>query len=156
MIRIWEGEGMKRAAWAVVLVIVFFPVVTLATGSEILGSLETVTGEVQVGQGDSWVPASAGTQLMDGHVLKTGPASEAEVLFGGNVSVVVPENTSIGVADLLLKTRLEKMKGKVSTPVDRQKVELEVTPTTGVRGTEQTESKAESLKRDHYWNETVK
>lgn len=147
---------MKTTAWVALLLIVFFPVVALAAGNEVLGSLEAVTGEVQVGQGDDWAPASAGTKLMDGQVLKTGPESEAEVLFGGDVSVVIPENTAIGVADLLLKTRLEKMKGKVSTPVDQQKVELEVTPTTGVRGTEQTENKAESLKRDHYWNEKVK
>jgi hypothetical protein len=48
------------------------------------------------------------------------------------------------------------MRSKVSLPTDTRKVEMQVTPTTGVRGTEQTEEKAEELKREHYWDESVK
>ena len=78
------------------------------------------------------------------------------MLLDGGVSTTIPQNSAIEISDLLLKSRLEKMRGKVSTPVDNQKVELQVTPTTGVRGTDQAESKAEDLKRDHYWNDKVK
>jgi hypothetical protein len=45
------------------------------------------------------------------------------------------------------------MKAKVSRPTDSKVEKLGVTTTTGVRGTEQTEEKAEELKRDHYWSE---
>ena len=147
---------MKKTVWLVFLVLVVFPVVAHSTDDAVLGSVQALSGDVSIGQGEVWAPAAVGSGLKEGQVLRTGPDSRAEVLFEGDVSAVVSEKTSIEVSDLLLKSRLEKMKGKVSTPADSRKVELEVTPTTGVRGTEQTESKSEELKRDHYWNEKVK
>lgn len=147
---------MKKTVLLVILVLVFFPVAAFSADEAVLGSVQAVSGDVSIGQGEEWAAAAVGAGLKEGQVLRTGPGSEAQVLFEGDVSAVVAENTSIEVSDLLLKSRLEKMKGKVSTPADGHKVELEVTPTTGVRGTEQTESKAEDLKRDHYWNEEVK
>jgi hypothetical protein len=40
-----------------------------------------------------------------------------------------------------------------TAPGENTKADIQVTPLTGVRGTEKTEEKAEDLKRDHYWSE---
>lgn len=147
---------MKRTVVLTALALLIVPAAVLAAGSATLGSVKAVSGEVEISRGEAWNAAVVGEELVVGQVLKTGPSSEVEVLFDGGVSTTVPQNSTIEISDLLLKTRLEKMKGKISTPEDNRKVELQVTPTTGVRGTDQAESKAEDLKRDHYWNEKVK
>jgi hypothetical protein len=147
---------MKKRAVLAALALLVLPGAVRAAGSGALGSVTAVAGDVRISQGETWNAAAVGAELVEGQVLKTGPSSEVEVLFDGGVSTVVPQNSVIEISDLLLKTRLEKMKGKIATPEDNRKVELQVTPTTGVRGTDQAESKAEALKRDHYWNEKVK
>jgi hypothetical protein len=106
-----------------------------------------------VGGGGTWRPAAVGESVAEGQLIRTGPASGADILFSDDVAAAVGAETEISVSDLLLKARLEKMRSKVSAPSDTQKVQMQVTPTTGVRGTEQTEEKAEQLKREHYWNE---
>jgi hypothetical protein len=54
-----------------------------------------------------------------------------------------------------LKIKLEKMKGQIEAPGDSGKAEMQVTPLTGVRGTEKSEEKAGEPKREHYWNENA-
>ena len=147
---------MRKTAVLAALALLVLPGAVFSVESAILGSVKTVSGDVQIGQGESWAAAAVGAELVEGQVIKTGPSSEVEVLLDGGISTTIPQNSAIEISDLLLKSRLEKMRGKVSTPVDNQKVELQVTPTTGVRGTDQAESKAEDLKRDHYWNDKVK
>jgi hypothetical protein len=150
---------MKTAAILCALALFLAPAVTARaeTGAgEVLGTVEALSGEVKVGAGGAWSPAAAGQELREGQVIRTGAASEADILFGGKIGAVVGPEVEIKVSDLLLRTRLEQMRSKISPPVDTRKVEMQVTPTTGVRGTEQTPEKAEELKREHYWNEDVK
>jgi hypothetical protein len=147
---------MRRAFILAAIVLLLAPAVMAGAEEEILGTVTALRGGVQVGQGGVWSPAGMGQELQDGQVIKTGSEAGADILFGENLTASVGPETEIEVSDLLLKTRLEKMRSKVSLPTDTRKVEMQVTPTTGVRGTEQTEEKAEELKREHYWDESVK
>lgn len=146
---------MKSAAIITFLVMVLVPAAAwsgeAAEGD--VGTLTAVQGEVQVGAGDQWQAAAVGATLAEGQIIRTGAESSADVQFGEGTAAAVGADTEIAVSDLLLRARLEKMRSRVSAPGDMQKVEMNVTPTTGVRGTEQTEEKAEELKREHYWNE---
>jgi hypothetical protein len=111
---------------------------------------------VQVGEEGQWRAVSSGEPVTEEQSIRTGPESTASVQFGEGVSTAVEAEMEITVSDLLLRARLEKMRSRVSAPTDTQRVEMQVTPTTGVRGTEQTEEKAEDLKREHYWTEGEK
>jgi hypothetical protein len=126
-----------------------------AEGPAPLGAVVAVTGTVEVGVNGVWKPAAAATSLFDGQVLRTAAASGVEVLFDGEVPARIGEKTEIAVADLMLKARLEKARAGIAAPVDATKAEMQVTPLTGVRGTEKTEEKAGDLKRDHFWNESA-
>jgi hypothetical protein len=126
-----------------------------AEGPMPLGTVAAVTGAVQVGRDGVWRPAVAKMPLFDGETIRTAAAAEAQILFEGEAAAKVGEKTEIAVADLLLKMQLEKVKAKIGAPADATKAELQVTPLTGVRGTEKTEEKAGELKREHYWNENT-
>ena len=115
--------------------------------------MRAMRGEVQIGREGTWSPAALDEKLREGEIIRAGKKSEASILFEDGVTAVVGEGVEIDVADLELKTRLEMMKSKISRPTDSERVGLKVTTTTGVRGTEQTEEKAEELKRDHYWSD---
>jgi len=118
-----------------------------------VGTLTAVQGMVEIGAGDQWQAAEVGGTLAEGQAIRTGAESSADVQFGEGTAAAVGADTEIAVSDLLLRSRLEKMRSRVTAPEDMKKVEMNVTPTTGVRGTEQTEEKAEELKREHYWND---
>jgi hypothetical protein len=126
-----------------------------AEGPVPVGTVVAVTGTVEIGAAGAWQPAAAKAQLFEGQSIRTGGASGVEVLFGADVPAKLGEKTEIAVADLMLKAELEKAKAKIGAPVDATKVEMQVTPLTGVRGTEKTEEKAGDLKREHYWNESA-
>jgi hypothetical protein len=127
-----------------------------AQAPEALATVEAVTGNVQVAPADGqpWTPAAAKMLLSETQVLKTGLQSQATIRFTeGDLVIVVGENTQIALQDLLLKARLEKMRGKVNQPTDANQTKMQVTPLTGVRGTDASDSKAEDPKREHTWNE---
>lgn len=146
---------MKSAAIITILAMVLVPAAVWSGEASRgdVGTLTAVQGEVQVGAGDQWLAAVVGATLAEGQTIRTGVESSADVQFGEGTSAAVGAETEIAVSDLLLRARLEKMRSKVSAPGDTRKVEMNVTPTTGVRGTEQSEEKAEELKREHYWND---
>lgn len=129
--------------------------VARAEGPMPIGTVIAVTGTVEVGRDGTWQPATAKVHLFDGQTIRTAAASGADVLFEGDVPAKLGEKTEIAVADLQLKAQLEKAKAKIGAPADTTKTMLEVTPLTGVRGTEKTEEKAGELKREHYWNESA-
>jgi hypothetical protein len=151
-----EGGVMRRTFILAAIVLLLAPAVTADAEEEVLGTVTALRGGVQIGQGGAWSPAGLGQELQDGQMIRTESEAGADILFGEDITASVGPETEIEVSDLLLKARLEKMRSKVSLPTDTRKVEMQVTPTTGVRGTEQTEEKAEELKREHYWNESVK
>jgi hypothetical protein len=126
-----------------------------AEGPLPVGTVVAVTGTVQVGRDGVWQAAAAKTNLFEGQTIRTAAASGADILFEGDVPAKLGEKTEIAVADLQLKAQLEKAKAKIGAPADTTKATLEVTPLTGVRGTEKTEEKAGELKREHYWNESA-
>lgn len=126
-----------------------------AEGPMPVGSVVAVTGTVEVGRDGVWQPATVKLNLFEGQVIRTAEVSGVEVLFEGQVPAKLGEKTEIAVDDLLLKARLEQTKAKISAPPDATKAEMQVTPMTGVRGTEKTEEKAGELKRDHYWDENA-
>lgn len=157
--KVWqkEGDNMKAAVLSAAMAVLLALPAGAETGSgEVLGSLTAVSGDVQVGSAGNWTAAAVGGELREGQVIRTGPDSKAAVLFGEDIAASLGAGIEVEVSDLLLKTRLENMRSRVSAPVEEQKVEMQVTPTTGVRGTEQTGKKAEELKREHYWNEEPK
>jgi hypothetical protein len=131
------------------------PAVARAEGPMPVGSVVAVAGTVQVGRDGAWRPAVAGMHLFDGETIRTAAAAGADILFDGDVPAKLGEKTEIAVADLQLKAQLEKARAKIGAPADSTKATLEVTPMTGVRGTEKTEEKAGELKREHYWNESA-
>ena len=146
--------------WLMVAVMVLAMTVTglavaRAEGPMPIGTVVAVTGTVQVGKEGSWQPAVAGMSLFEGQAIRTAAASGADILFEGQVPAKLGEKTEIAAADLQLKAQLEKARGKIGAPADTTKATLEVTPLTGVRGTEKTEEKAGELKREHYWNESA-
>ena len=124
-----------------------------AEGPMPVGTVVAVTGSAQVGSGGVWQPAAEKLRLFDGQTIRTGAGAGVRVLFEGDVPASLGENAEIAVADLLLKAQLEKARAKIAAPADATKAEMQVTPLTGVRGTEKTEEKAGDLKREHYWNE---
>ena len=126
-----------------------------AEGPLPVGTVVAVTGTVEVGRDGVWQPAVAKMHLFDGQAIRAAAASGAEILFDGEVPAKLGEKTEIAVVDLLLKAQLEKAKAKIGAPADTTKATLQVTPLTGVRGTEKTEEKAGELKREHYWNESA-
>jgi hypothetical protein len=126
-----------------------------AEGPLPVGTVVAVTGTVEVGRDGVWQPAVAKMHLFDGQAIRVAAASGAEILFEGEVPAKLGEKTEIAVVDLLLKAQLERAKAKIGAPTDAKKATLEVTPLTGVRGTEKTEEKAGELKREHYWNESA-
>ena len=126
-----------------------------AEGPTPIGTVVAVTGTVEVGRDGVWQPVAAKGLLFDGQTIRTAAASGVDVVFDGEVPAKIGEKTEIAVVDLLLKAQLEKAKAKIGAPVDATKAEMQVTPLTGVRGTEKTEEKAGDLKREHYWNENT-
>ena len=119
------------------------------------GRVVAVTGTVHVGRDGAWQPAVAGMHLFDGQTIRTAVAAGAELLFDGEVPAKIGEKSEIAVADLQLKAQLELARGKIGAPAGTTKATIEVTPLTGVRGTEKTEEKAGELKREHFWNESA-
>lgn len=153
-------ERMARfGVLALALALVSAPVVGVpaarAEGPLPVGTVVAVTGSVQVGRDGVWQPAAEKLNLFEGQVIRTAELSGVEVLFEGGMPATLGEKVEIAVDDLLLKARLEQTKAKISAPPDATKAEMQVTPMTGVRGTEKTEEKAGELKREHYWNETA-
>jgi len=126
-----------------------------AEGPMPIGIVVAITGTVEVGREGIWQAAAAKVRLFDGQTIRTAAASGADILFEGDVPAKLGEKTEIAVGDLQLKAQLEKAKAKIGAPTDTTKTMLEVTPLTGVRGTEKTEEKAGELKREHYWNESA-
>ncbi len=120
-----------------------------------LAKVEAFTGEASVGAADSWTPAEVGQALVETQALKTGAKSTLSVRFTeGEMLATVGENTLISLNDLLLKARLEKMRGRINQPeAGAPQTQMQVTPLTGVRGTDEAESKSEELKRQHHWEE---
>jgi hypothetical protein len=129
--------------------------VARAEGPMPIGSVVAITGTVEIGRDGIWQPAAAKAPLFDGQSIRTAAAAGADIVFEGDVPVRLGEKTEIAVADLQLKAQLEKARAKIGAPADTTKATLEVTPLTGVRGTEKTEEKAGELKREHYWNESA-
>jgi len=119
-----------------------------------VGTVVAVSGSVEVGTGDSWAPAAPQQQLVEGQAIRTGEGSSAEVLFAPDTPASVGASTEIAVVDLLLKARLEQTRARLVAPAsDAPRADVQVTPLTGVRGTERAPEKAGELKREHYWSE---
>lgn len=129
------------------------PTAARAEGPLPIGSVVAVTGAVQVGRDGVWQPAVARMHLFEGQTIRSAAASSADILFEGEVPAKLGEKTEVAVADLQLQAQLERARAKIGAPADTTKATLEVTPLTGVRGTEKTEEKAGELKREHHWNE---
>ena len=149
---------MRRTMIAAVVALVVAATgwsVARAEGPVPVGTVVAVTGTVEVGRDGVWQAAAPKVSLFDGQVLRSSAGSSAEILFEGEAPALLGEKSEIAVADLLLKARLEKTKAAIAAPVDGAKADMQVTPLTGVRGTEKTEEKAEDLKREHYWNESA-
>lgn len=125
-----------------------------------LATVDSLSGDVTFKIIDStdWVACPAGTELSENQVIKTGPGSSATIRFPDKDSLyTVKENTEISLPDLILKANLESMRDTISPPIEGAgKTEMQVTPLTGVRGTEEAESKAEDPKREHFWEEDAK
>ena len=124
-----------------------------AEGPMPIGAVTAVTGSVQLGRDGVWQVAAPKLPVFEGQTIATADGASVEVLFEGGLPATVTGKGEIAVADLLLKAQLEKARAKIAAPTDATKTEMQVTPLTGVRGTEQAEEKAGDLKRDHYWNE---
>jgi hypothetical protein len=121
-----------------------------------LATVESMAGEVKVApvNSEAWTPVKPTAALAENQIIKTGPQSQVSVRFTeGDLLTVVGENTTVALPDLLLKARLEKMRGKVNQPTDANQTKMQVTPLTGVRGTDAADSKAEEQKRPHTWEE---
>ena len=120
---------MKRKSLVVFVCFVFLVMSAGAWGAEGEPSLATVdalSGDVQVGREGQWRRLAVGDALAEGEIVKTGPASRATILFDGDLKADVGEGIEITLSDLLLKTRLEKMKSTISEPTDTEKVEMKV------------------------------
>ena len=146
--------------WIVVVAAVVLAVAGVCTGARAegplpVGTIVAVQGTVQVGRDGVWQAAVPKLALFDGQTIRTGDGAGAEVLFEGALPATVAGKGDIAVADLLLKGQLEKARAKIAAPADATKTEMQVTPLTGVRGTEKAEEKAGDLKREHYWNESA-
>ncbi len=150
---------MNKCIRCLSLCVVLFPVLVLAADAPPLATLTSFSGAVSVGQKDAeaWGIVTEGMALNDRQVIRTGADGRAVVTFTeGSLSAVVAEKTTISLADLLLKTRLGAMRSKVTAPeVAAGQTKLTVTPLTGVRGTDQGESKADDPGRQHHWEENA-
>ena len=149
------GRRVVSVAVALVALMAAGPFDAGAEGPAAIGSVVAVTGTVQVGRDGVWQPAAAKTPLFDGQTIRTAAASGADLLFEGDVPARLGESSEIAVADLQLKAQLDKAKAKIAAPANATQETIQVTPLTGVRGTEKTEEKAGELKREHYWNESA-
>ena len=149
------GNRVKVVALIVLAVMAGGISTARAEGPMPLGAVTVITGTVEVGRDGVWQPAAAKMQLFDGQMIRTAAASGADILFDGGVPAKLGEKSEIAVADLQLKAQLEKAKAKIGAPASATQATLEVTPLTGVRGTEKTEEKAGDLKREHFWNESA-
>jgi hypothetical protein len=149
----------RRAVVIVGLVLVLVVAVVIPAamteGPLPVGTVVAVTGTVQVGRDGVWQEAAPRLHLFEGQTIRTAASSGAEIMFDGELPARLGEKAEIPVADLLLKARLEKLRAKIAVPGDTIKADIQVTPLTGVRGTEKTEEKAEDLKREHYWSESA-
>jgi len=151
-----RGQGMGRRAVAVGVALALAVTAGAAARAEgplPVGTIVAVQGTVQVGRDGVWQAAAPKLALFDGQTIRTGDGAGAEVLFEGALPAAVGAKSEIAVADLPLKARLEKARSRIAAPGDAKRAEMQVTPLTGVRGTEKAEEKAEDLKREHYWNE---
>lgn len=148
-------KAWATATMLAVAVLVSVPIVGAEQVVEPVGKVIAVTGTVQIGKEGQWQPAVAEQPVFAGQVIKTGAQSAVELLFNPDLPAALGAESEIAATDLLLKAQLEKVKAKISAPTDTKKVEMQVTPLTGVRGTEKSEEKAEELKREHYWNENT-
>ena len=96
-------------------------------------------GDVQVGKDGAWKPAAAEQKLFEGQTIKTG----AKASRGGPLRGRRPVARRRGHRDQgrgpPAQGALEKAKRKIAAPTDSTKVEMQVTPLTGVRGTDKTE-----------------
>jgi len=149
---------MGRRAMAVavgVALVLGFGAGARAEGPMPIGTVTAVTGTVQLGRDGVWQVAAPKMPLFEGQTISAFDGASVEVLFEGALPAVVAGKTEIAVSDLLLKAQLEKARAKIAVPTDATKAEMQVTPLTGVRGTEKTEEKAGDLKREHYWNESA-
>ena len=148
---------MKRCASLCAVVLVALAIVVPAAPGRGAGAARVrwsrSRARSQVGTNGVWQPAAAKMQLFDGQVPAHRGGLRVRDPVRGRGPAKLGEKVEIAVADLLLKARLEQTKAKISAPADATKAEMQVTPMTGVRGTEKTEEKAGDLKREHYWNE---
>jgi hypothetical protein len=148
--------GLRKVVVAVVLLAAAVAApAARAEGPMPVGNVVAVTGTVQVGRDGVWQPATPELKLFDGQTIRTSAGSGADILFEGQVPARLGESTEIAVADLMLKAQLEKARAKIAAPSDATKAPMQVTPLTGVRGTEKAEEKAGDLKREHYWSESA-
>jgi hypothetical protein len=148
-------RAVVMAGLVLVLVVAAVIPAAMAEGPLPMGSVVAVTGTVEVGRDGVWQEAAPRLHLFEGQTIRTAASSGAEIMFDGDLTARLGEKSEIPVADLLLKARLEKLRAKIAAPGDTIKADMQVTPLTGVRGTEKTEEKAEDLKREHYWNESA-
>jgi hypothetical protein len=126
-----------------------------AEGPMPVGAIVAVTGAVQVGRDGVWREAAPQLKLFDGQTIRVADGASVELLFEGSLPATMAGKGETAVADLLLKARLEKARARIAAPGDAKRAEMQVTPLTGVRGTEKAEEKAGDLKREHYWNESA-
>ena len=130
-----------------------------ATVEKAMASVVSFEGVAEVGMAGSsdWKAALAGMELQESSIIRTGADGLVVIQFTeGEMITSVSENSKVSLKDLLLKARLEAVRGKVVAPFpDAGQTKMQVTPLTGVRGTDQAESKAEDPKRPHYWEENV-
>ncbi|HEY5999527.1 MAG TPA: hypothetical protein VI078_09560 [bacterium] len=145
--------GRRAVAVAVAGMVLMVAGAVRAEGPAQVGAVVAATGNVQVGRDGAWQAASAKMPLFEGQMIRADEAAKVEVLFDGGLPATVAGKAEIAVSDLLLKAQLEKARAKIAAPTDATKAEMQVTPLTGVRGTEKAEEKAGDLKREHYWNE---
>lgn len=124
-----------------------------------LATVDSFSGIVSVGtaEAEKMSPVQAGMNLMEDNIIETGAQSQIVIRFSAEeMMVTVGENTKIALQDLLLKARLEKMRGSIDQPgEDVKKTDLQVTPLTGVRGTEKAEDKSKEPKREHHWEDNA-
>lgn len=153
------GSIMKFRMSLPVLVtfLVLLPSAAPAQEAAPSATLESCAGEVTVGSAGSpeWKAAVAGMPLVETQIIRTGPQGQATVRFApGDLTTLVGSGVEVTLADLLLKAKLEKMRNKVAVPGEgAEQTKMQVTPLTGVRGTEEAPGKAEEPKRDHIWTE---
>lgn len=142
--------------WTVVaaaVAVLGFGAGAVVSGPLPVGAVVAVTGSVQVGGEGAWQAAAPQQKLFEGQTIRAAEGASLTVVFEEDLPATVAGKTEIAVADLLLKARLEKARAKIAAPADATQEGMQVTPLTGVRGTEKTEEKAGDLKREHYWNE---